>query len=124
MLSWKFDGTGAWDALSGSQSQMWRIVVCDDGTFDISESDPDLTDHKQTFCSLESAQAFCLLEENKQHKPLRPLGHNQARFKARLGFRDWNCTTGCFEQGTGYYAEILGVIDDAVDFGWDAAKES
>jgi len=124
MLSWKFDGTGAWEAFSDAATAMWRIVVCDDGTFDVSESDPGLTDHKGSFCGLESAKAFCHYEDNKLEKPIRSLANNQARFAARDAFREWNDVASVFQSGSGYYAEILGVIDDAVDFGWKAAKES
>lgn len=67
-LRWTFDGSGEWEASSvfhdGGNPFMWRIGVCDDGTFAVSESDSELTGHKETFCSLDAAKAFCQYHEN------------------------------------------------------------
>lgn len=120
MLSWKFDGTGAWEAVSLFDSLMWRIVVCDDGSFDVSESDPGMTQHKTTFSGLDAAKSFCQREEHIREGHERTLPMNQARFKARDAFRQWNDVSGVFNPGSGYYSEILSVIDDAVQCGWEA----
>lgn len=53
MLRFVFDGAGGWD------SGAWRIVVCDDGTFDVSESDQSVTNRKSTFETLSQAIEFC-----------------------------------------------------------------
>lgn len=67
-LRWTFDGDGEWEASSsmrdGGNPFVWRIGVCDDGTFAVSESDSELTNCKETFCSLDAAKAFCQYEEN------------------------------------------------------------
>jgi len=68
MLNWRFDGQGAWEAESLLKDDygpsQWRIVVCDDGTFDVSESDTDLTGKPAhykfgTLGTLALAKAFC-----------------------------------------------------------------
>ena len=62
-MNWDFDGEGGWDALSsvGDDGVMfsWRIVVCDDGTFSVNESDDELTDRKETFDTFRDAKTWC-----------------------------------------------------------------
>lgn len=66
-MNWTFDGTGEWEAESSLHDEgvpfIWRIGVCDDGTFDVSGADDELTRRTQTFKYLHSAQAFCELAE-------------------------------------------------------------
>ncbi len=40
-----------------------------------------------------------------------------AKRKALECFDAWNDVTGCFEKFSGYYYEICGVIEDAVEIG-------
>ena len=47
----------------GFDNFFWRVSVCDDGTFDVSGSDDELTRRTQTFKYLHSAKAFCELAE-------------------------------------------------------------
>ena len=62
-MNWSFDGDGGWDAFSsvGDDGMMfnWRIVVCEDGTFSVNESDGELTDRKETFDTLRDAKTWC-----------------------------------------------------------------
>lgn len=53
---------------------------------------------------------------------LRPYELNRGIARAREIFRQWNDVTGLFKNGTGYMAEVLGVIDEAVQCGWQAAR--
>lgn len=68
-LFWTYEGEGAWDAPSRWHDQgsplMWRIGVCDDGTFDVSESDQELigTDKIACFATLAEAKAWCVRGE-------------------------------------------------------------
>lgn len=126
MLSWSFDGVGSWEAYSSLTNFVWRIAVCDDGTFCVNESDSELTDCKDTFCGLEAAQKFCQHAESglSQEASIHPLALNVARANARASFRQWNDVANRFEPGTGSYSEILGVIDDAVEYGWNAACDN
>ena len=65
MLRWTFDGSGEWFAESAiGVSLFWRIGVCDDGTFAVSESSSELTRRRETFDSLADAKAFCNHEES------------------------------------------------------------
>ena len=69
-LSWEFNGEGAWTAYSrlndeGSQFQ-YTIAVCDDGTFDVSESDSELlggTSKPECFPTLVAAKDWCQANE-------------------------------------------------------------
>lgn len=67
-LRWTFDGDGEWESSSlqndGGNPFVWRIGVCDDGTFAVSESDSELTDSKATFANLEAAKDFCQFQES------------------------------------------------------------
>lgn len=47
---------------------------------------------------------------------------NDAKREALNKFDEWNNVTGCFEKATGYYYEIQGVVEDAVDIGAKAAS--
>ena len=63
-MRWRFDGSGEWEAFSevGDQSAplVWRIQVCDDGTFDVNQSDAGLIAGKYgTFGTLEGAKSAC-----------------------------------------------------------------
>lgn len=64
-LSWEFDGEGAWEAdsviVDDGVPFRYRIVVCDDGTFDVSESDSELlggTGKRECFVSLDEAKSW------------------------------------------------------------------
>jgi hypothetical protein len=65
LLSWDFDGRGQWEAASAIQddggSPVYRIGVCDDGTFDVSESDDDLLAGRKIPCfqTLLAAKDWC-----------------------------------------------------------------
>jgi hypothetical protein len=63
-MRWEFDSAGEWEAKShrldeDDQNYIWRIQVCDDGTFSVSDSDWELTEHKETFATLKEAKDFC-----------------------------------------------------------------
>lgn len=62
-MIWDFDGDGVWEAFSSIQDDEmafeWRIVVCEDGTFSVAESDPELTDREETFDTLRDAKSWC-----------------------------------------------------------------
>ncbi len=45
-----------------------------------------------------------------------------AKRRALNLFDRWNDTTGHFTKGSGYYYEMQGVIEDAVEFGTQAAS--
>lgn len=59
---WAFDG-GEWEASSVVHDDgvpfTWRIGVCDDGSFSVTESDSELTDRRETFATLCEAKEFC-----------------------------------------------------------------
>ena len=65
LLSWSFDGRGQWEATSAIQDDGWlpvyRIGVCDDGTFDVSESDDGLLAGRKIPCfqNLRAAKGWC-----------------------------------------------------------------
>lgn len=70
LLEWDFDGEGMWESASALTDDgatfCYRIIVCDDGTFDVSESDPELVGMKRKFqClpSLTAAKEWCEGEE-------------------------------------------------------------
>ena len=78
-MRWRFDGGGEWEAFSavGDQSApaVWRIQVCDDGTFDVNQSDDGLIAGKYgTFGTLLAAKTAC---EN-----------GETARKARLSYRN------------------------------------
>ena len=63
-MRWEFDSAGEWEAKShrldeDDQNYIWRIQVCDDGTFSVSASDWELTERKETFATLKEAKDFC-----------------------------------------------------------------
>lgn len=63
-VNWYFNHEGEWTAWSDAKKGLqYRIVVCDDGTFDVSRSDHGLTNRKETFQALRNAKAFCETEE-------------------------------------------------------------
>lgn len=47
---------------------------------------------------------------------------NTAAARARDIFDRWNKVTGFFPQGGGYYREMLGLLEDAVTCGFQAAR--
>jgi hypothetical protein len=69
-MHWEFQGDGTWQAQSSHCDEFdnftWEIVVCDDGTFDVSESDSELLNDGKpaTFDTLKLAQAYCEELEN------------------------------------------------------------
>lgn len=69
-LTWEFCDGGTWTAFSetgeAANPFLWRIVVCEDGTFDVNESDSELQPAFEvgsrkvpTFKSLNEAKNFC-----------------------------------------------------------------
>lgn len=68
VLRWNFDYAGQWSAdsqVDGEGMYQWRIGVCDDGTFDVSESDVRLTKRRDTFDTLKMAKAWCEREDSR-----------------------------------------------------------
>lgn len=67
-LFWECAGHGEWQADSCLHDEgipfVWVIGVCNDGTFDVSKSDSELTDRKDCFPTLAAAKAFCQASEN------------------------------------------------------------
>ena len=86
-LSWDFDGSGLWQASScvyaDDCSLQWVIVVCDDGTFDVNDSDSELlvSRRKQDcFPTLAAAKAWCVSREedaiaSMEPEPIKPEDH-------------------------------------------------
>lgn len=70
-LSFDFDGEGGWEASSfihdDGCSFVWRIHVCDDGSFDVSDSDSELVGvHRlPTFATLADAKGYCEQKESE-----------------------------------------------------------
>lgn len=69
-LSWEFSDGSTWTAFSATGTAvnpfLWRIGVCEDGTFDINETDNELqpafglgSRKVPTFPTLEAAKQFC-----------------------------------------------------------------
>ena len=77
VLTWSFDGQGEWSASSAinddGSSFDYRIGVCDDGSFDVSQSDSELIGNArpETFPSLADAQGWCNNNEFSMVKSLR-----------------------------------------------------
>lgn len=68
-MEWSFDD-GEWEADSEFVDEpdpigqlTWRIQVCDDGSFDVSRSDIELTKRSRTFATLAEAKDFCERKE-------------------------------------------------------------
>lgn len=57
----------------------WRIAVCDDGTFCVSESDAELTDRAETFDTLRDAKTWC---EEQEERLQRLCGYEQSEESA------------------------------------------
>ena len=63
-MKWHFGHDGEWLAWSKAKDGLvYRIQVCEDGTFDISRSDHGLTRRVDTFQRLHNAKSFCETEE-------------------------------------------------------------
>lgn len=66
-MNWTFQYEGEWSAPSiknyAKFLSIWRIGICEDGSFCISGSDPNLTMHRGTFATLAKAKAFCEMLE-------------------------------------------------------------
>jgi hypothetical protein len=63
-MNWIFDHNGQWQASSKAKAGfMYRVSVCEDGTFDISRSDHGLVRSVDQFQRLRNAQLFCETEE-------------------------------------------------------------
>lgn len=63
-MNWHFGHDGEWLAWSKAKDGfVYRIQVCEDGTFDISKSDHGLTRRVDAFQRLHNAKAFCETEE-------------------------------------------------------------
>jgi hypothetical protein len=70
-LQWDYY-KGTWDAQSQAQAEecnlIWRIEVMEDGTFDVNESDSELTNSKvkhKTFSTFAEAARHCQDSENE-----------------------------------------------------------
>lgn len=90
-MEWRFDGSGEWEAFSsvGDQSSppVWRIQVCDDGTFDVNESDAGLIAGKYgTFGTLDGAKTACENGESarKARRVYRPSTADERRQEAEM----------------------------------------
>ena len=64
VMQWRFDGSGEWEAFSAvgdpACPPVWRIQVCDDGTFDVMQSDEGLIHGRfKTWKSLQTAKECC-----------------------------------------------------------------
>lgn len=70
-MRWTFDSECQphWEAESGvkveGEPRFWRIAVCDDGSFDLSESDMDGLGNVPTFATLAEAKKYA--EESDGH---------------------------------------------------------
>jgi hypothetical protein len=63
-MKWHFGHDGEWVARSKAKDGfVYRIQVCEDGTFDISKSDHGFTRRVDTFQRLHNAKTFCETEE-------------------------------------------------------------
>lgn len=69
-MYWRFDGNGGeWEAVSESRDEngeplIWRIVVCEDGTFSVNDSDSELLEVEvNCFGNLVHAKQFCEHQE-------------------------------------------------------------
>jgi len=64
-MLWRFDDKGEWEAESAvhegeSWNPQWRIQMCEDGTFDVNQSDPGLIAGKcKTWKTLKNAMDYC-----------------------------------------------------------------
>lgn len=64
-LFWTWEGEGQWSATSAMHDAgchfEWDITVCDDGSFDLSESDSELLqpDEPRSFKTFAEAKAHC-----------------------------------------------------------------
>lgn len=74
MFIWHFDGRGCWEADSHrapehfEHAATWRIVVCEDGTFTVNETDDLLLSikrHDERFTTLASARQWCENQEGR-----------------------------------------------------------
>lgn len=68
LLTWIRDES-EWTAISEEHDDgtpfVWKIVVQDDGSFTVDESDPELTESDERFYTLQDAKAFCQRLENE-----------------------------------------------------------
>lgn len=69
-MYWEFDGNGSWEASSAKKhsgvSYVWRIYVCDDGTFSVADTSKVLTKRKENFDNFHDAKTYCeVIEENQ-----------------------------------------------------------
>lgn len=63
-MIWEFDGRGQWERSAKRDTGQLRefcIQVCDDGTFDVSQSTPELLGYKKidTFATFSDAADYC-----------------------------------------------------------------
>lgn len=62
-MRWRFDGKGGWEAFSkfsnNGVSLVYRIHVCDDGTFTLDDTDKELLGKYDAFPTLSQAKAVC-----------------------------------------------------------------
>lgn len=72
-MKWTYEGDGEWSMPSvyhdGGLSFHWRIGVCEDGTFCVSGSDPELTRCRETLPTLAEAKLFCESIEQQIREP-------------------------------------------------------
>lgn len=72
-LHFQYNGDGDWEANSAFSDEgfgfIYRIHVCDDGTFTVNESDSELigSDGRPTFDLFKNAKEFCIENERKMY---------------------------------------------------------
>lgn len=68
-LEWDFDGEGMWQSASWKRfdggMRQYILIVCEDGTYDVSESDQELIGKYPPKCfpTLADAKAWCESQE-------------------------------------------------------------
>lgn len=62
-MKWTYSSDGEWSMLSAYHDDglpfHWRIGICEDGTFCVSGSDPELTRCRETLPTLAEAKIYC-----------------------------------------------------------------
>lgn len=116
-LHWRFEGDGSWWAASEMQDSghrfIWRIAVCDDGTFSVDQSDAELTESKETFDTLKQAKAWCEEREREFREGERDCNKLDSRLQAADdALRSiWDTISYCQTVGT---VERYGLRADAL----------
>ena len=112
-MKWTFDGEGEWTALSEVNADwMYRIQVCEDGTFDISRSNRSLQlDGMPCLSSLTAAKLACETREGMIFRQTRCLKKCLGCGDFLTGHEDESgthcrfCVTSARDSGEGAVAE-------------------